>query len=182
MNRRQRLRRARIQRLCWFGPPGLVGVLWAIGLLLPARHIEEERTGFDVSAETVWAVLTDLDGMPTWRRELRALERLPDLEGRVRWIEVRSAGRSTTYQRVEAVSPRRLVVQSSAPSRRWVYEIRALDRGIELTVREERDLLNPIMRTVLGLFGDRGRIDALTADLSRRLAGRREQLASQSPD
>lgn len=182
MNRRQRLRRARIRLLCWFGPPGLAALLWLVGLLLPARHVEEERTDFTVSAETVWAVLTDLDGMPTWRRGIQALERLPDVEGQVRWIEVRSAGRSTTYQRVESVSPRRLVVQSSEPGRRWVYDIRVLDRGSELTVREERELRNPIMRTVLGIFGDRAHLNALTADLARRLAGRRDQLASRAAD
>ena len=181
MNRRQRLRRARLRLLCWFGPPGLAAGMWLVGLVLPARHVVEERTHFNVSAETVWAVLTDLDGMPTWRRGLQALERLPDVEGQVRWIEVRSAGRSTTFQRVESVSPRRLVVQSSEPSGRWVYDIRALDRGSELTIREERDL-NPIMRTVVGIFGDRARLAALTADLARRLTGRREQLAARAAD
>lgn len=155
--------------------------MWLVGLVLPARHVVEGRTHFNVSAETVWAVLTDLDGMPTWRRGLQALERLPDVEGQVRWIEVRSAGRSTTFQRVESVSPRRLVVQSSEPSGRWVYDIRALDRGSELTIREERDL-NPIMRTVVGIFGDRARLAALTADLARRLTGRREQLAARAAD
>ncbi len=182
MNRRQRLRRTRTRQCCLIGPSVLTAVMWAIGILLPARHGEEARTLLGASAETVWAVLTDLEGLPAWRRDLRRVERLPDAEGRVQWLEVRSAGRSTMYQRVESVSPRRLVVQSSEPNCRWVYEIRALDWGSELSVREERTIANPLVRTLVVIFGDRDRVEGLTGDLHRRLAGRREQLASRLMD
>jgi len=182
MNRRQRLRRVRVRQASVVGPMALATLMWALGLLLPPQHSEEVRTLLGASAETVWAVLTDLDGMPDWRQGLRRVERLPDAEGQVRWLEIRSAGRSTTYQRVESFSPRRMVVQSSEQNRRWVYEIRPLDRGSELAVREERTITNPLLRTVAAVFGDRDRIEDLTRDLERRLAGRREQLASRSSD
>ena len=183
MNRRQRLRRTRIRNACLIGPLALALVLWLIGLLLPIRHAEEVRTFLGASAETVWAVLNDLDGMPNWRHDIRGLERLPDLLGQARWLEVGSGGRRTTYQRIESVTPRRLVVRSSAPNRQWVYEIRALDRGSELAVREERTISHPLMRALVLIFGaDRGRIEGLTSDLDRRLAGRRAQLAARPVD
>lgn len=183
MNRRQRLRRTRIRNASLIGPTVLVVVMWIVGLALPARHSEEARTVLGASAETVWAVLNDLDGMPNWRHDLRGLERLPDSRGHARWLELRSGGRSTMYQRVEAVTPHRLVVRSSEPNRRWVYEIRALDRGSELAIREERTITNPLTRTFVLLFGaDRDRIDGLTRDLDRRFAGRRAQLAARSVD
>ena len=177
MNRRQRLRRTRTRQFFLIGPLVLTALIWAIGILLPARHSEEARMRLGASAETVWAVLTDLDGLPDWRRDLRRVERLPDAEGQVRWLEVRLAGPTATYRRVESVSPHRLVIQSSEPNCRWVYEIRTLDWGSELAVREERTIANPLTRTLVAVFGDRDRVEGLTGDLRRRLAGRGDKLA-----
>lgn len=183
MNRRQRLRRTRIRNASLIGPSALAVLMWAIGLFLPARHSEEARTLLGASVETVWALLNDLDGMPNWRQDLRGLERLPDLRGQTRWLEIRSSGRSTMFQRVESVTPRRLVVRSAASNRQWVYEIRTRDRGSEFVVREERTITNPVVRTFVMIFGaDRDRIDGLTRDLDRRLAGRRAQLAARTMD
>ena len=177
MNRRQRLRRTRTRQFCLLGPLVMTALIWAIGILLPARHSEEARMRLGASAETVWAVLTDLDRLPDWRRDLRRVERLPDAEGQVRWLEVRLAGRAATYRRVESVSPRRLVIQSSEPNCRWVYQIRALDWGSELAVREERTIANPLARTFAAIFGDRDRVEGLTGDLRRRLTGRGDKPA-----
>ncbi len=183
MNRRQRLRRRQIRTAGLFGPVGLVALVGVVGLLLPALHREEVRTLLPASARTVWAILNDLDGMLDWRRDLRRLERLPDAEGRVRWLEVRSGGGLTTYQRVESVAPSRMVVQSAETGRRWVYEVRGLDRGSELAVLQERTITNPFERTLVRVFGsDRNGIERLTTDLERRLAGRRAQLATRVPD
>ena len=183
MNRRQRRNRSRLRQLLLLGPLALLAGLWAVGLFLPTRHAEEVRSLLPASPETVWRVLTDIDGMPTWRPELRGLERLPDgrAVGAVRWLEIRSGGREAALERAEAIPYVRMVVRpagGSGAGPRWVYRLSPLERGTELTIREERIVSNPLARAVVGLFGsDRRPIETFSRDLGRRLQGRRDQVA-----
>ncbi len=181
MNRRQRRRRTQIRKLLLVGPPALLAALWLAGFALPDVHREEVRMFLPSTAETVWAVLTDLDGMPDWRRDLAGLERLPDGDTGVRWREVGPWGRATAFESVESAAPSRLVVRQVGPAtneRRWVYRIARADRGVEVTVVEERRIANPLSRSIAGLLGgDRGRIDGLARDLGHRLNVRRQLAA-----
>ena len=181
MNRRQRRRRQVIRKIVVLGPPTFLALLWLLGYALPSHHREEIRVLLPSSAETVWAVLTDLDGMPDWRRDLALLERLPDGADGIRWREVGSRGRALAFERIEAIAPLRLVVRlvDDGPNeRRWIYQILRIDRGVELALAEERRIDNPLLRTLVGLFGgDRGRISDLTRDLGRRLNVRRQVVA-----
>lgn len=183
MNRRQRLMRARLRRVALVGPVGLLAVAWLVGVVLPARHVEETRALLPASAETVWSLLIDLDGMPDWRPGLRHLERLPEGRepGSVRWREVGAGGREESWERVETVPPIRLVVRPAGddrPELRRIYRLLPVDQGTELEIREERVLANPLRRTLAALFGgERGPIERLADDLEKRLSWRDQVVA-----
>jgi uncharacterized protein YndB with AHSA1/START domain len=182
MNRRQRRRRAVTIRAGLIGPPTLVAVSWLVGLLLSPLHRERASATYRSSPETVWRVLTDLDGMPTWRRDLVTVERLPVAGGATRWREQGTTGQSA-YQVVVAEPPVRLVVELVSTDdihQVWEYRIRRLEAGgTELSVIEERSIRNPALRPVVKLFGsDRDRIEGLARDLADRLAGHRDRLAA----
>ncbi len=136
------------------------------------------------SPESVWLVLTDLDGMPAWRRNLASVERLPSggRADRIRWREVSAGGRQVAMERLEAVPPERLVIRPAGAAdstRRWVYRLTAKDRGTEVVLREEREVGHPMHRVLVGIFGaNRSLIDGMTEDLERRLVGRAGQLAT----
>ncbi len=185
MNRCQRRRLAVIKQSLVAGPSVVLALLWLFGYALPRVHREEVRVRLPSSAETVWAVLTDLDGMPDWRRDVTRLERLPDGDGGIRWREVGVGGRTLAFERTEAIPPLRLVVRQvdgSSGERRWIYRILRTDRGVELAVAEESRVENPAWRSVVGLFGgNRGRISGLARDLERRLNVRRQLAANQKP-
>ncbi len=182
MNRRQRRRRVRLIRAALIGPPLVLVCCGAIGLAISPVHREETSRIYASSPETVWRALTDLDGMPAWRQDLVALERLPRSDGLVRWRELGLTGRPVAYQWTEAIPNARLVVQTvpSTTSRlRWEYRIRSLEAGTELSVIEERAIRNPIVRTFVKVFGsDRDRIEALARDLAVRLSGHRQRIAA----
>lgn len=183
MNRHLRRRNARLRRLAVALPVAVLASLWTAGLFLPSRHSEEIRAVLPASPETVWIVLTDLDGMPTWRPDLEGLERLPDGSvGAIRWLETGPGGRRQALERSEAVPPVRLVVRPAGTDqagRRWVYRLSALERGTALTIRDERMVANPLSRALVVLFGsDRKPIEAMARDLERRLQGRRDQIAA----
>lgn len=182
MNRRQRRRRALMIRAAVFGPPLLISLCWLIGLLISPVHREETSRVYPSSPETIWGVLTDLDGMPAWRQDLVALERLPVGDSTVRWREVGARGARMALEWAEAVPPSRLVIRIAAPAggeHRWVYRIRPLDAGTELAVIEEQAIRNPVLRTLIKVFGsDRDGIEALARDLATRLAGHRQRFAA----
>ncbi len=180
MNRRQRLRLARIKGVLVITPPAVVLGLYLVGLALPIVHAEREEVSVRSSPETLWTVLTDLDAMPTWRQDLVALERLPEADGVVRWREVGRAGQTVAMERVESAPLERMVVQLADRSadRRWVYEITRSGARAKLSVTEERTVRNPLVRTLVQVFGGgRGRIEGLARDLEARLAGHRQQVA-----
>lgn len=180
MNRKRRRRRARIRRLLLAGPPSLVMAAYLVGTRLPPIAHVEAAGVFPVSAETVWAILTDLDDMPAWRADLRALERLPARDGAVRWLEVGRRGR-IAFQRVEADQPTRLVVREERGDRgaRWTYRIMPSDRGVTLWVSVERPVPSPLGRVLAVLVAPgRSALDRFVADLTARLAVRRREVVA----
>lgn len=179
MNRRQRRRRAMVRKGLVAGPPIVFALLWLIGLALPAAHREAVVLVVPSSAETVWAVLTDLDGMPDWRADLAGLERLPSGDTGVRWREVGRRG-TAAFEWVESLPPSRLVVREvgEGHGRVWTYQIVRSADGAHVVLTEDSQIENPFRRSVAGIFGgNRSRITSLARDLGRRLNGRR-QLAS----
>ena len=180
MNRRQRLRRARIRRAAMWLPPIGLALSWLVGLLISPIHRESLTSVLPSTAETIWRVLTDLDGMPAWREDLIAVERLPESDGTIRWREQGRSGPPAAYEWVALSPPRRLVVRRVVPdtSRRWEYRIRPLETGSEVAVIEERAIRNPALRTLVKLVGsDRDRIESFARELAARLAGHRQRLA-----
>lgn len=152
---------------------------WVAGLLIGPVHREETSLVVASSPETIWGVLTDLDGMPNWRRDVVGVERLPAEAGMARWREQRRDGTPVVFEWTEAVPMQRLVIRRAGGGRAWVYRIQRVGDGTRLAVTEERRIGNPALRTFVTIFGSgRGRIEAFAEDLAARLAAHRRRLAA----
>src|SRR5688500_451457 len=88
----QRKRAARRRRLLrtLAAMAGVAALAFLAGAALPAEHRTTARESFDRAPEAVWRVLTDLEGMPSWRWDLVRIECLPEADGLMTWVEVRS--------------------------------------------------------------------------------------------
>ncbi|MBM4187284.1 MAG: hypothetical protein FJ206_08240 [Gemmatimonadetes bacterium] len=183
MNRRQRQRRARITRVLALAPIVVLALGVLVGFWLPPVYQTTMVQRLPTSPDAIFAVLTDLDAMPTWRRDVVSLERLPEAGGIVRWQERDRRGRWTPLARTAAL-PGRIEVEvatSRLTPRRWIYQWRAVDGQTELSVVEATTIENPLERPLVRLFG--GRRDYLArwvADIETRLNGRRQRLAAES--
>jgi hypothetical protein len=180
MNRRQRRRRTLVRRGLLLVATVAAGGWYGAGLRLPAAHREEASAVLPGTRETVWAVLMDLDAMPSWRSDLVAVERLPDAGGAVRWLEI-GRGERLPLERIEAIALERLVVRSvgEGDQRRWTYRLEASGAGVLLSVVEERQL-GVLARPYAALIGaDRRRIDAVVGGLIGRVGGARQQVAAE---
>lgn len=174
MNRRIRQRRTRRLLLGLLGTAAVtLLVLLISGLLLPPRVVFQQRVVVPHTPETVWTVLTDLDGMPSWRRDLLKVERLPERLGRVRWRETRING-TRSLERIEFVPPERMVIRmagSADSSVRWVYRIRPAPVGAEFVATEERIVHGLVLRVLARISGlGRADLETLCHDLATRLA------------
>lgn len=131
----------------------LLLIVVAVGMVISRQHVASRTLKTRQSPETVWRVVTDYEGQPAWRKDLKKVERLPDREGREVWREVYEDGSPLTMETTESVAPSRLVrtiADEGGPfSGRWEYEIKADGAsGTRLTITERGEVPNPFFRFV----------------------------------
>lgn len=180
IERRQRARRRRRVARGATGLLALLGLAFTAGVFLPAEHLARAETLLALPPETVWRILTDLDGLPRWRSDLRGLERLPDLEGRPAWREI-GAGGAVVLEVASAEPPRRLVVQRTEAGRP-VFPIRTFElvdapTGTRVTLTEADRTRNPLGRVLIRLGVVRPPLMRLLRDLDQRINAARRQVA-----
>ena len=178
-HRKRLVRRRRVLRFVCGGLVVLGGLL-LIGAALPVVLIRRGTVILDRSPESVWLVLTDLDGMPRWRSDLTGLERIPDLEGRPAWKEFGPGG-VRIFQLQTAERPHLLVMRrADGVGRRAVFRTVELTElrgrgGTEVRVTEAEELGNPVRRVLDRLW--MRRLPRFLRDLAQMLGGHQRQVA-----
>ena len=178
--RKRALRRRRLLRV--LGGTAGAGVLaFLAGVALPAEHRTTARKSFDRAPEAVWRVLTDLEGMPSWRSDLDRIERLPEADGRTTWLEIGS-GEDQVMELAESDPPRRLVIHRREDGRpglpERIVQLRATINGTLVTVIERDQVGNPLARVLVRLGARESPARRLLADLHDRLGTTRHNLSA----
>jgi uncharacterized protein YndB with AHSA1/START domain len=179
--RRQQRRRRRAMKVL-AGGLGSLAALFLVGALLPAEHPFTSQAVLERPPETVWRVLTDLDGLPFWRSDLTAVERLPDLGGKPAWREVGRSG-SRVVELTRSEPPRLLVMRragrgsSGLPMR--TVELAALAHGTLVTVTDRVESRNPFRRVLVRLQLPQPAVLRLLRDLTERLSVTRREVVAQ---
>lgn len=168
---------------------GTIGVIWvvtlvvaSVGMVLPPAHAVGNTRLLPRSPEMVWRVLTDLDGMPRWRSDVLAVERLPDREGRAAWREIGTRG-AVVFELEAAEAPTRLVVRRVEPegtvaeTRR--YLLQPADSGTLIAVTDLRSYSNPIARVLVRLPLRTSAAAVFLSDLAGRFRPAAEVVAGQ---
>ena len=154
----------------------LVVVVLVVGWLMPVKHRASRQAAFQASPEAVWELITKVEAFPSWRGDVKAVEHLPDRDGRTVWAEEGSNGRITFA--VERAEPPRLLVTRIADrdlpfGGTWTYEIAPAATGSTLTITEDGEIYNPLFRVLSRfVFGYESTIAAYLAAADKRLAGR----------
>jgi uncharacterized protein YndB with AHSA1/START domain len=127
----------------------LAAIVVAAGAMLPVEHAASREGVFPAAPEAIWRLITDVDGFPTWRPDVKRVTRLPEREGKAHWTEETTSGRITfAVERME--SPRLLVVRIADPDLpfggTWTYELTPAAGGTTLTLTEHGEIYNPLFR------------------------------------
>lgn len=178
--RRQKVRRRRA-RVALVLAAGVLGGLSLVGACLPAEYLYVTHAVLGRPPETVWRVLTDLDGMPLWRSDLTAVERLPDLAGKPAWREVGKDG-IQVVELAEAEAPHRMVIRGAGDAAPGLpirtFDLVSSGPGTLVTVTERVASRNPLRRVLVRLNLPRPAIERFLRDLTEWLSINRGPVAA----
>jgi uncharacterized protein YndB with AHSA1/START domain len=154
-------------------PVLLIAALMTAGFFLPRDHEAISAARFAVSPDSVWAVISDLEHVPSWRPDVTRMERLPDRNGHAVWLEVGQTG-SLPYEVVEWVPSVRLALRIDDPalpfSGSWTYAIEPDAGGSLVTVVERGTIKNALFRALARfVFGYHSTLDGYLRSLGTRL-------------
>ena len=127
----------------------------AIGTRLSRLHQASGARLLAAREDVLWRALTDVEAFPTWRGDLKRVQRLPDRDGRTAWIEEGRSGKITlVFERMDA--PHVLVSRVADPDLpfggTWSFEITPLPNGSLLTITEAGEIYNPLLRFMARFF------------------------------
>lgn len=149
-------------------------IAYVIGRSLPVTHLASRGERFGAPRHEVWRLVSDVANYPSWRPGLVRVELLPEVEGRLAWREV---GRRSSVEFVaeEAVPPERFVARITstglAYGGSWRFELSPEAGGTRLTIVEEGELYNPILRFLVKyVVGETATIEQVLAAVGGRLA------------
>jgi uncharacterized protein YndB with AHSA1/START domain len=165
----------------------LVLVIAMVGLALPQDHVAARTVRVRQTPEQVFAIISDVENMPTWRPDVTRVEMLPpDADGRTIFRE--HTGDAVTY-RVEVSQPPRRRVVSIADKNlpyggTWTYIVAPVSSTsslsstsstsstplTQITITERGEVYNPFFRFVSRfVLSHHATIDAYLVALGKKL-------------
>jgi|SRR6266436_454209 uncharacterized protein YndB with AHSA1/START domain len=151
---------------------GMLILIAAIGWLLPKNHVATRIGRYYQPAKAVWAAITDVEAMPSWREGLQSVTRLPDHNGLPAHLEVTSSGK-LPMETIEMTPPRRLVTRIADPKLpfggTWTFEIAPAADGATLRITERGYVTNPFFRFMSRfVFSQTSTIEAYLRSLAKK--------------
>jgi len=152
-----------------------VAVAAFIGSRLPRAHHASAERILPVPPEALWRTLADVDRFPSWRADVKRVQRLPDRDGMPVWIEEGRSGKMTfAFERMEP--PRILVSRIADPNLpfggTWTLDISPAPGGARLRISEDGEIYNPLFRFMARfVFGYDGTINGYFSSVERTIHG-----------
>jgi len=160
--------------LLWIGGSllGLAALVTVVGIFLPREHAATSAITLRQPAESVWAVVRDLEGTPRWWADATASTRVAADTGREVWRQT-VGGFDMDLVVVHATAPARMVTAIDAPpdaafGGTWTYELTPADGGTRVAVTEAGWIANPVFRVFALAGGHHRTLDAYLSALGRR--------------
>ena len=150
----------------------LVAVVALIGMMLPQNHVAARMVRVRQTPDQVFAIISDVEKVPTWRTDVTRVEILPADNGHMMF---REHGSDAVTYRVEASEPpRRRVVRIADANLpyggTWTYEVTPLAPLTQITITERGEVYNPIFRFMSRfVFSHHATIDAYLIALGKKL-------------
>jgi hypothetical protein len=152
----------------------VVFLVVAIGAMLPRKHSVTRTVRIPMPPEALSALLSDVAKYPSWRPDVKSLQRLPDRNGLPAWIE--DTGGMKIPMTFDQVSTDLLVARIDSTDLpfggTWTYRIHPLPGGeSSLAITEDGEVSNVVFRFMSKfVFGHYATMDAFIKNLQTRAA------------
>jgi hypothetical protein len=148
-------------------------IVVVVGALLPKQHSASRTTRVALPPDALYSLLSDVSQYPSWRRDVKTLQRLPDRDGKPAWVEEVSGMKIPLhFERLER--PSLLVARIDgdlAFGGTWTYRIAPAAGGSDLTITEDGEVYNVIFRFMSRfVFGYHATMDAFIKNLQAKIA------------
>lgn len=131
-------------------------LLMVLGLLTPKNHVVTKSIKLKQTPENIWETISDIQNQTSWRSEIEKVERMPDRDGREVWKEVYKNGDELLLEITESNAPVHLVRTITDPDLNfkgvWEIEVKKDINGCSLTITEQSEIPNPLIRGMYVLF------------------------------
>lgn len=125
---------------------GVVAVLAAIGYSMPNTHAAQAEAEYRIGADSVYAVLSDIEGWPEWHPSVNSLT--PVAESAERSWRIRGPDGSMTVTLVGENPPVRFITLADGGMfvGRWTYHVETRSGRTRVTITEEARIDNLVIR------------------------------------
>jgi uncharacterized protein YndB with AHSA1/START domain len=148
----------------------IIVLVIAVGAMLPVAHKAARQMTVNQPRETVFALINDPAGFPSWRKSVSKVELLPDNNGHRVFREIAKDGR-IQYE-VDSVVPGELLVTRIADKTlpfggKWTYSVSGDAKSTVLRITEDGEVYNPLFRFVSRfIMGHTATIDGYMRDVA----------------
>jgi len=152
---------------------GLVALMALAGVFVPREHRATSTITLRQPIDSVWRVVRDLGGVPSWWLEIKESVRRPDKNGQEVWRQ-KMSGFDVPLIVIQATAPDKLVTQidtsaGAAFGGTWTYELVPEAGGTRISVTEAGWIGNPIFRFLSRfIFGYYGSLDGYLTALGKK--------------
>ncbi len=141
----------RILKRIGLGLLAIIGTIAFVGALLPQRHVATLERSYEVTADSLYALVSRPASYPAWRKSVSAVE-VTDSVPQLRFRE-HAGGDVITYDVEEATTPTRFRTRIADPDLpfggSWTFEIvPSQGTGASLRITEDGEVYNPIFRFI----------------------------------
>ncbi len=150
----------------------VIALVLLIGAMLPSKHVASREITLRQRPGDVYAVVRDFAGAPAWRTDLKAVELLEPVDGRVRFRE-NSRNGLITYEVVEDIANQRLITRivdrDLGYFGSWTYEFMPADSGTRVRITEDGEVPNVLFRFMSRfILGHTATLEAYLKALGRK--------------
>jgi len=151
----------------------LIGTLFLVGLLLPREHRATCRARFRIAPQALFDRLTDVEGYPRWRSDVRSARRIALPDGRPGFVEETGEG-PRTYAVEASERPGRLVTRVADDDLpyggTWTFTLVPDGSGTALAITEDGFVGPALFRTLARfVFGHHATMESYLEALARGL-------------
>ena len=126
---------------------GIVAVLAGIGFSMPNAHVAQAEADFRADPDSVYAILSNIEGWPEWHPSVGSLTPLEDSSEERSW-RIKGPDGSMTVTLVGEEPPTRFIVLADGGMflGRWTHHVAERPGGTRVTITEEARIDNLVIR------------------------------------